>query len=297
RLSGDHRTLRLSHDRLHRARQAGHACAPQLSRPRGYRRRNAAVHSSAHVVGGADGLGRPTLLGAVDHGLRLPLHLVHGPRLRQSGCDAPHPGFCRQPVRALSNQRAANGGRAQIPRLQWRASARARAPRGRARATGAVAAEMAGISPPPATVQASAIQAAGPTSGPTERVAATWPRAVIAWRVAVIAWPIIAWPIAVIAPRAVDVIGPPPASRPMAHVAHALTEREIARCGSEIAHRHRRCRARRDAAERGGSDQTDGKSSHGAPPSLLLHGVKRALSLPRFGLPGKIGPARPRLGP
>jgi len=30
---------------------------------------------------------------------------------------------------------------------------------------------------------------------------------------------------------------------------------------------------------------------------LLLHGVKRALSLPRFGLPGKVGPASPRLSP
>ena len=47
RLSRDHRALRPGHDRLYRARQAGDACAPELSRSRGYRGRNAAVREAA----------------------------------------------------------------------------------------------------------------------------------------------------------------------------------------------------------------------------------------------------------
>src|SRR6266446_3913828 len=160
-------------------------------------------------------------------------------------------------------------------------------PRGRALGgTGAPAAKLSGASPPPSAVETAAIQSAG---RPSSVAVATWPIAVIACRVR---RPITARSIAGIAPRAVGVIRPPPASIPIAHVANALTEREIARCGGEIAHRHRRCRGRRDAAERGASHQTDGESSHGTPPLLLLHGVKRApspLSLPLLRPPGKVG--------
>jgi len=69
-----------------------------------------------------------------------------------------------------------------------------------------------------------------------------------AWSVAVTAYSIavIAWSIAVIRPIAVAVtaivIRSPPAPVPIAHIAHALAQREIARCGGEIAHGHRRCR-------------------------------------------------------
>src|SRR5262249_38012047 len=47
RLPGDHRALRAGHDRVHRARQAGDACAPRLPRPRGYRGRNATLDPAA----------------------------------------------------------------------------------------------------------------------------------------------------------------------------------------------------------------------------------------------------------
>src|SRR5262249_2342545 len=90
--------------------------------------------------------------------------------------------------------------------------------------------------------------------------AKTWWMAIRACSKAVI----IAGRIAVIAP--VGVIGPPRASIPIAHVAHALAQREIARRGGEIADGHRRCRRRHDAAERSASDQPDRESFHGTPP-------------------------------
>src|SRR5262249_62037858 len=120
----------------------------------------------AAVICGTDGLGRPSLLGAVYYVLRLPLYLLHGPRLRQSGSGAAHPGLRRQLVRALSDQRA-NGGHVQISGLNSRSSARRNVrtqTRSRASARGAVASKLSRASPPPPTVQTAAIQAAGPTS-------------------------------------------------------------------------------------------------------------------------------------
>ncbi len=70
RLSGDHRALRPGHDGIHRARQAGNARAPRLSRPRGYGGRNATLDPAAPLAHGTHGLGlgrRPALLVALDH--------------------------------------------------------------------------------------------------------------------------------------------------------------------------------------------------------------------------------------
>src|SRR5262245_22280275 len=87
----------------------------------------------------------------------------------------------------------------------------------------------------------------------------------VAWSVAVIAWSV-----AVIRPIAVAVtavvVRSPPAPVPIAHVTHALAEREVARCSGEIAHGHRRCRRGHDAAERGAGDHTDREGFHRTPP-------------------------------
>src|SRR5262245_51451952 len=61
------------------------------------------------------------------HGLRLSIHLVHGPRLRQPRSGAAHSGFRRQQVRPLPDQRGAVGWRTQNVELTsplWRASIR-----------------------------------------------------------------------------------------------------------------------------------------------------------------------------
>src|SRR5262249_19977195 len=126
--------------------------------------------------------------------------------------------------------------------------------------------------------------------------------AVVAWCIAVITWSVavIAGSIAVVGLRAIDVVRPPPAARPIAHVAHALAQREIARRGGEIGDGHRRCRRRHDAAEHRASDQTDPESFHGTPPYCCCKFVKQAprcQSVRLFGLPDKVGAARPRLTP
>src|SRR5262249_24444413 len=130
--------------------------------------------------------------------------------------------------------------------------------------------------------QTAAIQAAGPTS--VAKVA--WCIAVITWSVAVIARSI-----AVIGLRAIDVVRPPPAARPMAHVAHALAQREIARRGREIADGHRRCRRQHDAAERSCQRPNRSRELSRDTSQLLLHVVKqapRSQSVRLFSLPGKV---------
>src|SRR5215472_6389818 len=52
----------------------------------------------------------------------------------------------------------------------------------------------------------------------------------------------------------------------MLAIAHALANREVARCGGEIAHWHCRCRHGHEAAQRGAGDHTDGESFHGTLP-------------------------------
>src|SRR5215472_6761743 len=52
----------------------------------------------------------------------------------------------------------------------------------------------------------------------------------------------------------------------MLAIAHALANRELARCGGEIAHWHCRCRHGHDAAQRGAGDDTDREGFHGTLP-------------------------------
>src|SRR5262249_9400203 len=95
-------------------------------RPRGYRGRNATLDPAAPLAHRTDGLGRrPALLVAMAHGLRLSVHLVHGPRLRQPRSGAAHPGFRRQQVRPLPDQRAAAARRTESAELPSGAPARA----------------------------------------------------------------------------------------------------------------------------------------------------------------------------
>src|SRR5262245_54614916 len=111
RVPGDHRALRPGHDRLHRARQAGDACAPVLSRPRRHRGRHATVGEAAVADREPDRRRRAALLVALEPGLRLPLRSVHRCQLRQSRSYTARAALCRRAVRALPHQRPATGAR------------------------------------------------------------------------------------------------------------------------------------------------------------------------------------------
>jgi exodeoxyribonuclease V alpha subunit len=52
--------------------------------------------------------------------------------------------------------------------------------------------------------------------------------------------------------------------------------REVAGCGGEIAHGHRRCRHSHGAGQRGAGDDTDRESFHGTPPSVAAPSMAKS---------------------
>jgi hypothetical protein len=62
----------------------------------------------------------------------------------------------------------------------------------------------------------------------------------------------------------------------LADIPHAFVWREVAGCGGEIAHGHRRCRHSHGAGQRGAGDDTDRESFQGTPPSVAAPSMAKS---------------------